>query len=235
MIQATGLRWILTVLFVLLAAYSVWRAVSGSDGRTVGRGGAAARVAHVLHAVMAAAMAAMVWSWGMDLPAWPQVVFFTLAALWFVGIALAFPGGAPRSRALLIAFPHALVMGAMAWMVHAMAAAMSGHHGMGDAMGHGSGAHTHHVTDTSAIASMTLQGGSRAAAGVLAAIMLALTLWWLARAFGPARADAGMPCGGTADPVVRRRDCAVLDLGCHGAMALGMAVMFALLVWDGAA
>lgn len=218
MIAAMGLRWTLTVLFGLLTLYGIWRvAVSGHDS-------AAGRVAHGLHTVMALAMGVMVWPEGMDLPAWPQVVFFSLAALWFVAVGTAAPGALPRSRALRAALPHVLVMGAMAWMVYAMSSTMSVHAGSG-----GTGSMPGmDMSGGSAISSMTLHGGGeRATAGVLTIVLLAFALGWLARAFDIARMS-GAP--GDRNPDRRTADNGAWDLGCHGAMAFGMAVMFALLI-----
>ncbi|MFF0049196.1 DUF5134 domain-containing protein [Streptomyces sp. NPDC005498] len=109
MIAATGLRWILTLLFCVLAAYGLWRALApAAAGHRW-----AARLTHGLHAVMAAAMAAMAWAWGMDLLVVPQVVFFSLAAAWFLIVAVAWPGGVDLGRALLGAVPHLVMTGAM--------------------------------------------------------------------------------------------------------------------------
>ena len=96
MIAATGLRWVLTLLFVVPALSAMWR--TGAPGRAGGGPDAVERVAHLLHAVMALAMAAMVWPWGMDLPAGPQIALFTLGAVWFVGVALARPASASRTQ-----------------------------------------------------------------------------------------------------------------------------------------
>ena len=41
-------------------------------------------------------MAVMAWPWGMDVPAGPQAVFFTLAAIWFPLVAVARRGGRGR-------------------------------------------------------------------------------------------------------------------------------------------
>ncbi|WP_433235955.1 DUF5134 domain-containing protein [Actinomadura nitritigenes] len=223
MIEATGLRWILTALFAVLALYGAWRAIAGHRGRHPEHRDVTGRVAHALHAVMAVAMGAMVWPRGMDLPARPQVVFFTVAALWFVVVAVVVPGGAPRSRSLPAALPHVLVMGAMAWMVHAMTGAMSGHGGSGG-MGDMAGMD---MSGGSALSSMSVHGGARAAAAVLAVLMLAFTLWWLARAFDIARAN-GAAAEGPVDELAGDEE--AWDVGCHGAMAFGMAVMIALLL-----
>ncbi|NEA38755.1 DUF5134 domain-containing protein [Streptomyces sp. SID11385] len=229
MIAATGLRWILTLLFVALAAYGLWRAVTARSHPWT------ARLAHVLHAVMALAMFAMAWEWGMDLPATPQVLFFSAAAAWFLLIALALPNAVEsRGRALAAALPHAVMTAAMAWMVAAMSSGMSM-----DGMG---GGHAHDMpgmdmSAPGALAAMTLSGtGDRWSAGLFALALLALALWWLARGFdagrfvprtaNPGRADGGIGGGTAAGGAVH----AAWDLGCHGLMALGMAVMFVVMV-----
>lgn len=214
MIAATGLRWILTVLFCALAAHGLWRAV------TIRSHPWTARLAHGLHAVMALAMFAMAWSWGMDLPGRPQVVFFSVTAVWFVLAALALPSGPePRARALVSTLPHAVMTGAMAWMVAAMSS--------GTSAGATDGGHTHDMpgmdmSAPGALATMTLSGtGDRWSAGLLALVLLALALWWLAKGF-----DTGRLAPRTAGGAVH----AAWDVGCHGLMALGMAVMFVLMV-----
>ncbi|WP_256106137.1 DUF5134 domain-containing protein [Streptomyces sp. ODS05-4] len=79
--HGSGRLW---ALFDMPACAALWLATT--PGRTV-----ADRVGNALHAVMEAAMA---WPWGMDLPACPQMVVFSAAALWFAGAAFA----APRER-----------------------------------------------------------------------------------------------------------------------------------------
>ncbi|MEU2132198.1 DUF5134 domain-containing protein [Streptomyces sp. NPDC018352] len=219
MIAATGLRWILTLLFCALAVYGLWRAGTARSHPWI------ARIAHVLHAVMALAMFAMSWSWGMDLPGTPQVIFFSAVAVWFVVAALVLPNG-PESwvRALAGRLPHAVMTGAMAWMV----AAMSSDVPMG-ASGAGQ-AHDMPGMDMSApgaLATMTLSGtGDRWSAGLLALALVALALWWLAEGFDTGRAvPRAMGCA-VSDGAAH----AARDAGCHGLMALGMAVMFVVMV-----
>ncbi|MET9919950.1 DUF5134 domain-containing protein [Streptomyces sp. NPDC006435] len=229
MIAATGLRWILTLLFCALAAHGLWRALTARSRPWT------ARLAHALHAVMALAMFAMAWSWGMDLPGTPQVVFFSVAAAWFVAAALALPNGpGSRARALVDALPHTVMTGAMAWMVAAMSSAMS--------MGATGGGHAHDMpgmdmSAPGATATMTLDGtADRWSAALLALLLLVFALWWLARGFdtgrlaprttnGTASGGAG-PSGTNPSSAVH----AAWDLGCHGLMALGMAVMFVVMV-----
>ncbi|MES9506928.1 DUF5134 domain-containing protein [Streptomyces sp. NPDC000609] len=219
MIAATGLRWILTLLFCALAVYGLWRAFAARSHPWT------ARLAHGLHAVMALAMFAMAWSWGMDLPGTPQVIFFSAAAAWFVLAALALPNGPePRLRALASTLPYTVMTGAMAWMVAAMSSGMS----MG-AMDAGQ-AHDMPGMDMSApgtLATMTLSGtGDRWTAGLLALVLLALALWWLAKGFDTGRLAPCTTGGAASGGAVH----AAWDVGCHGLMALGMAVMFVVMV-----
>ncbi|MFF4754611.1 DUF5134 domain-containing protein [Streptomyces sp. NPDC002514] len=175
----------------------------------------------------------MAWPWGMNLSTAPQVVLFSAGALWFLAAAPFRSGDRARHRAALAACPHALMMGAMAWMAAAMdfSGAMAGHSGSGGGMP---------GTDMSGgtgIAAMSLTGnGPRTAAGLLAVALAVIGPAWPARAFDRARAafdrararppPAG-PAGGSgpagADTV------GVPAPACHAAMALGRAVMFALL------
>lgn len=78
----------------------------------------------------------------------------------------------------------------------------------------------------SGMAAMSLIGtGRKLAAGLLALVLLAFALRWLARAFDAARA---MPAGVPEPAAGIRAD--ALSPACHAAMALGMAVMFVLLL-----
>ncbi|MFB7498874.1 DUF5134 domain-containing protein [Streptomyces sp. NPDC056161] len=171
-------------------------------------------------------MAAMAWPWGMNLSAAPQVVLFSAGALWFLAAAPFRAGDRARHRAALAACPHALMMGAMAWMVAAMdsSGAMAGHSGSGGMPGMD-------MSGGTGIAAMSLVGnGPRKAAGLLAVALAAVGLTWLARAFDRARAlpppagPAGRSGPAGADTV------GVPAAACHAAMVLGIAVMFALLV-----
>ncbi|WP_367123334.1 DUF5134 domain-containing protein [Streptomyces phytohabitans] len=223
MIAATGLRWILTLLFAVPAAHALWCAL-----RPGAR--AAARVDHAVHAAMGVLMAAMAWPRGMDLPAAPQIALFSVGALWFVVAAPFRTRGRTPLRTVLAAWPDVLTTAAMVWMLAAMAS--------GTAHGHGGGggAHgAHHTGGGSGAATMSLPGaGQSLTAGLLAAVLLALGVVRLAAALD--RARAGRPAPRAPAPVAAG-DVAVgdgggpaLDDACHAAMALGMAVMFALMV-----
>ncbi|MFK0121097.1 DUF5134 domain-containing protein [Streptomyces sp. NPDC090994] len=217
MINATGLRWILTALFVLPALHALW--LAARPGRTLPN-----RVGHLLHAVMGGAMAAMAWPWGMDLPTDPQVVLFSVAAVWFAATAtLRSPATDSLRTRLLAAVPHVVMMLAMAWM----AAVMDG-----SAMGSGGSGGGHHdmegmdMSATGAISVMSLTGaGQQWTAALLAVVLTALGLLWLSQAFDRGRVVTA-PGRGAAVPV--RAEAA--EPACHGAMAVGMAVMFVLLL-----
>ncbi|NDZ78983.1 DUF5134 domain-containing protein [Streptomyces sp. SID10853] len=235
MITATGLRWIMTVLFCALTLYGVWRALASGSAHGSAHAHAGhpwvARLAHLLHAVMALAMLAMVWPWGMDLLVVPQVVFFSLAAGWFLLAAVAWPGEPARGRALLSVLPHAVMTGAMAWMVAAMAwgTSMGSMGGGGEAMADMPGMDMQgmDMSGSGAAGAMELTGaGDRWSAGVLAFVLLVLALWWLTRGFDTGRRAPRPDADGVGPDGVR----GALDLGCHGAMALGMAVMFVVMV-----
>ncbi|MDT6983486.1 DUF5134 domain-containing protein [Streptomyces lusitanus] len=213
MINATGLRWILTVLFVVPALYTLW--LAATPARTL-----ANRVGHVLHAVMGAAMAAMAWPWGMDLPAGPQVVLFSVAALWFAAAAAFRLRGTYSLRAgLFAAVPHVVMMLAMAWM----AAVMDGH---AMSSGGGAGGGHHHTSGSGAASMMSLSGlGQQWTAGLLAAVLAAFGLVWLAQAFDQGRVTVP-PVRGTTVLLPEK----AAEPACHAAMAVGMAVMFVLLL-----
>ena len=217
MIATHALRWILTVLFTAVSTLSAARTLRPGVPRSHA---ATERVTHTLHALMGVAMALMVWHWGAGLPVIPQAVFFALAAAWFLVSALlrgqwVWRGQGedhPRTHAVL----HALMMGAMAWMLLAMREVMTSAPSSSGGAGSVGGM------------SMELHGTSRTVAVVLLVVFVLLGLWWLAWSFDAARLNAP----GTEPD--QRGDSAVLsgsvDAGCHGAMALGMAVMLLVMV-----
>ena len=211
MIASTGTRWVLTVLFVALAGYGLWRAARPHDPTRSGIG-SPSRAVHFVHAVMAAVMAAMGWAWGARLPAWPQIVFFGVAALWFL-VGMLRPGTARSVGDRLSDFPHTVMAGTMAWMPAVMKGPMSttAHGTAGAGMADMPGMST--AGSASGMPSMALSGGLRLAAGLLAGYFLLLAVWWLVRVLPPVRVDRNG----------HGHDAA--DLGCHAGMALGMAVM----------
>ncbi|PWI42662.1 DUF5134 domain-containing protein [Streptomyces sp. ICBB 8177] len=234
MIAATGLRWTLTLAFALVTTFSVTRAVRPGAGH----GGSAnsQRVTHALHALMGLAMIAMAWPWGRRLPVAPQVALFSLAAVWFVAsVALndrrmwAHDGdGHPR----LHGFLHAVMMGAMAWMVAVMPDAMKGGR---PSAGGGTGS----MADMPGMAmsgsgggmTMSLRGAEHTVCVALLAVFVAMTLWWLSRTFDTARATPPDSRSPTSGPQASRTTLdSAWDSGCHATMALGMAVMLLAMV-----
>ncbi|MEH0430354.1 DUF5134 domain-containing protein [Streptomyces stelliscabiei] len=217
MIAASGLRWIFTLVFALTTAYGIQRAVRPGAAPTD-------RVDHALHAVMGLSMIAMVWPWGMDVPVLPQVVVFAAGAVWFVGSAPFRADGASRPGRWLGTLFHVVMMAGMAWMVAVMDS-----DGMSAGHGGGGGGHDMAGMDMSggpSLSAMSLAGtGRKLAAGLLALLLLAFALRWLARAFDAARV---VQTGGPEPVTDVRAD--PLSPACHAAMALGMAVMFALLL-----
>lgn len=126
------LSWVLPALLLAAAVYAAFRA-----GRTEPP---ATRMGFGLHAAMLAAMALMLVP-GLHWPALPQVLFFSLAAWWFVLRAVSrrplpfagptawptagAPAGGPRGRRADADTPgsllyHASAMSAMAYMLAAM-------------------------------------------------------------------------------------------------------------------
>lgn len=124
MIHDPALAWTFTILFVatgLVSLVALLRSHAWSD-----------RGSYLAHVVMSAAMAIMPWSWSMSIPALVQVVVFTIAALWYVGLAVLRPrthAGPEASRhhssAGFLSY-HAAMMAAMAWMSVLMTLMMGG-------------------------------------------------------------------------------------------------------------
>ncbi|WP_410643321.1 DUF5134 domain-containing protein [Amycolatopsis sp. lyj-346] len=197
MIEATGLRWILTAVFAAAGAFCLYRCVR--------RGPVTSRIADVLHAVMCAAMAAMAWPATMSVARVPQLVLFGLAAGWFAVVAVR--GGAVHDghEGRWQSGYHAVMMAAMAWMVFAMPRAMVGGSGTTDVSGHHGGS-----------AAMTSTAGSAPVdvlivALVLAAVFCLAGIAFLARAIDGAR---------VARPSVR-----TTGWGADGLMGLGTTLM----------
>ena len=211
MIHDLALRWLVTALFVFSAAVCVRSIVANRHSAT-------SLVSHLLHALMAIAMAVMAWPRGAELPTRAPMIFFALAALWFAVITL-------RTSAHRAANGyHTLMMLAMAWMYAAMgglplpkaadhgmpampsmdaAPAHTGHTGHS---GHGSHSTGHASVDAAAWPGV-LNWAFTIGFGVAA-------VFWLYRFF------AGRPGS-------EERGLGVL---CQFAMAAGMAIMFGVML-----
>ena len=111
-------QWTFTILFSLLTAYSVLR-VFLDWSRPL------QAIGHVLHAVMAAIWQGWHGRGGRRFPVPPQLVFFVIAAIWYV-IMLALQASRRVSRRLLGGHSawhqavHVVMMLAMVWMVAVM-------------------------------------------------------------------------------------------------------------------
>ena len=211
MIDDLFLRWIVTALFVLSAAECVYAIATGRRVWTH-------IVSQALHLVMALAMVVMAWPWGMVLPTTGPMLFFAVAALWFV--ALTFVRAGHRG----INAYHAAMMLAMVWMYAVMsgsllpapsdgtspAGSVGGHHSMPGMPG------------------MEMPGGSAESTGSapfitginwLCAVGFALAaVWWLYRYFVQRKAEPTQPSH------------RFLGIAAQAMMAAGMAVMFGVML-----
>jgi hypothetical protein len=166
MIAGLAARWLLTAVF---AAAGLTAALP----RRVPAGSAqpADRVSAVFCGAMCAALIVMTWRSEPAAATWLQAALFGCAALWF-GLA-SLPGSGLARRPGLPALRHALMAGAMTWMLTAMPAA-TGMPPAGSARG--------------AVAPMP--GAATPASVLVVSILLAVScaaasIPWLARAIGP--------------------------------------------------
>lgn len=127
MIEDLLLRCVVTALFVVTAA--LFGVASAAN-----RGAVTYVVSGALHIIMAVAMVAMAWPQGAAIPTTPPMLFFLLAAVWYVVVTFAQPG-----HRLTNAY-HAAMMLAMAWMY----AVMSGQLVPASADGSSGGGHGGH-------------------------------------------------------------------------------------------
>ncbi len=109
-----GMQVLLTLLFVGAGLLSLVRLV-------VDRG-VPMRVCHALHVVMSGAMVGMCWPWRGALPPALQFAVFSLAALWFIVLAVAqlrprAAAGPLRDHSALYPIAHAAMSIGMALMV----------------------------------------------------------------------------------------------------------------------
>jgi hypothetical protein len=187
MAGALAVRWLLTAVFAAAGLGSL--PVSGR----VSTARVAARVSAVFHALMCAALIAMTWRSEPIAPVWFLTALFGCAVVWF---GLASPGGVAGFRAhRLPGLHHALMAGAMIWMLTALPAVMR----MGPA-GPAPGAMP--ATSRPAAPAAVL-----AVSVLLAAYFALAAVPWLVRAIGPGRRVTGRAAAG------------------HAAMSAGMAAM----------
>lgn len=225
MVDALLLRWILTLVFAATGGwFLVHLATASAHGRT---STLADRTCALAHVAMSLAMIAMSWPWGMRLPLWPQLVVFALATVWFLVLALPSRRSAEHAHGSgrLSDVHHASMMAAMVWMIATMPVLMSTG-GTSDNGGH------HHASASAA----SVQAASSEPAGTpefivwtslaLGAFFILSSLRWISAAVDVGRSlfDAA---GGTDEPQGRSaRRTTAIDAACHGAMSVGMGVMF---------
>lgn len=215
MIDDLALRWVATVLFALGAAGCALAIAAG------GRRAWPSVVGNVLHIVMAVAMAVMAWPTGAALPTTAPMIFFLLAMVWFVVVALTSAGAGHR----LVNGYHAVMMLAMSWMY----AVMNGHVLPGE---HGA-AHQPSTAPTAPVPGMDMPGMSMGAMntsshpagppGWFSAVnwfwtigFVLAALWWAYRYFAPRRGTR------PADPD--------FGIACQAMLATGMAIMFGVML-----
>lgn len=114
MIGEAPLRWAVTLLFAVSVAMYAYLLVAQCD-RWPGR------LTHLLHLTMSVAMVLMVWRVGLDLPAIGPMLFFLVAGVWFVGVAV---WASSASHQRLKTWYYAAMMAAMAWMYALMSGAV---------------------------------------------------------------------------------------------------------------
>lgn len=111
-----ALRWLITVFFAVSIAAYVYIVVAHYRRWPD-------TVSYLLHLAMSAAMIAMAWGAGMNLPTAAAISFFLLACLWF-------GRGAGRTSMTtgerLTNGYYAVMMGAMAWMFAMMNVSLTG-------------------------------------------------------------------------------------------------------------
>ncbi|WP_099025016.1 DUF5134 domain-containing protein [Mycolicibacterium palauense] len=214
MIADLTLRWVVTILFVLSAAETVYSVAIGDRApRHV--------VGHGLHFVMSVAMAVMAWPKGTEVPNIPPMIFFLLATVWFVAL-LATDAG----HRLLNGY-HALMMFAMAWMYAVMGRVLPGQGTGGQDTGGQEMAPDmqHDMTSMQGMEMGAHQHGAHGHPAWINAVdwfwtvFFALAaLWWLYRFFTERRDNPGAP--------------AYEHVGAIGQamMAAGMAIMFGVML-----
>lgn len=117
MVTNAALQLILSVIFGVSGIYFVVRLFIGV--------GSVDRIINLAHVLMSATMFAMVWPWGAHVPLAPQFIVFSVAAVWFVYLAVFRPNvpfgaiSAHHRRPLLLGY-HAIMMASMVWMAAQM-------------------------------------------------------------------------------------------------------------------
>jgi hypothetical protein len=144
MITNTVLQWVLSSTFVIITAYSLFWVVRSRTSRD--------RISYLTHVLMGAAMCSMIWPWGMALVIVPQIVVFSLAALWFLSLAWH-----DRHNPKALGAPRGHHDGSGKLAYHA--GMMAGMVGMGFAMlGYGTASGSMGVTAANSVPGMDMSG-----------------------------------------------------------------------------
>lgn len=186
MIHDLLLRWIVTTLFVLSAAECVYAIATGRRQWT-------RVVGHLLHFVMALAMVVMAWPRGAALPTTGPMLYFAVAAVWFVAMALVHAGHRGINAY------HAAMMLAMVWMYALMSGSLLPAPSDGTSQAGGVGGH-HPMPG---MPGMEMPGASAKSTGSapfitginwLFAVGFAFAVvWWLYRYFVERKAEPSQP------------------------------------------
>lgn len=218
---------LLTVACLATGSWHLGRCIRASDG-----GGVSAltcRISDFAHVIMSAAMLAMVWPWGMKLPAWPQLAVFALATVWFLAHAVS----ALRSQAepfVQSAPPvhHALTMAAMVWMITTMPSTMA-------VSGSSSSSGGHHHSTASATADSTpvfahVPSAVIAVNVAIGVFFILSALWWIAAAVDLGRGAWTRRISVTGAGTAPAHSIAALDSASHSVMSVAMGVMLLVMV-----
>ena len=214
MIDDLALRWIVTALFAAgIVGYAYIIAAQPIRWTCT--------VNHLLHLAMSTAMIVMAWPAGMGLPTVGPMVFFLLAAVWFVLASGRVSSGIPD---FLISSYHAVKMTAMAWMYAVMSGRLPGQtcHSSDHTVASSPGVH---------MAGMDMSGPetswSAAEPGWITTVnafasvgFAAAALYWLYRYFDEHRSE----------PVARSAYLTHLAPLCQAFMAAGTAIMFSVML-----
>lgn len=126
MVGSVLLSWTLTIVF---GATGLWFLAGCMRIAAANAVAIIDRMSDLAHAAMCAGMIAMIWPWGRNVPVWFQAAVFGTATVWFLvlltGDARLRPASYPSGSRGLWHAHHALMMGAMTWMVVAMPVSMS--------------------------------------------------------------------------------------------------------------
>ena len=124
MIPDPVLAWVFTVCFGATGVVSLVALVRSRTWTDRG--------SYFAHVLMSVSMAVMPWAWSMAIPALLQIVVFTAAALWYVGLAVlrpqthAGPEGPGHHHRTGYRVYHGAMMAAMVWMSVLMTLMMGG-------------------------------------------------------------------------------------------------------------